>query len=95
MEVQATRIVRVAPAERARPVVAVRPRFAERAIVALACGGQENEVAFISSNLTCDFSAIDTVLSGPLGSRSDKCFNDVMKRADTEMYENKKMLKSL
>ena len=28
-------------------------------------------------------------------STSDKCFNDVMKRADTEMYENKKMLKSL
>ena len=25
----------------------------------------------------------------------DKCFNDVLKRADTEMYENKKMLKSL
>ena len=25
----------------------------------------------------------------------DKCFNDVIKRADTEMYENKKMLKSL
>ncbi len=25
----------------------------------------------------------------------DKCYNDVMKRADTEMYEHKKMLKSL
>lgn len=25
----------------------------------------------------------------------DKCYNDVMKRADTEMYENKKILKSL
>ena len=28
-------------------------------------------------------------------STTDKTFNDVMKRADTEMYENKKMLKSL
>ena len=25
----------------------------------------------------------------------DKCFNDVIKRADTEMYQHKKMLKSL
>lgn len=28
-------------------------------------------------------------------STTDTCFNDVIKRADTEMYENKKMLKSL
>ena len=28
-------------------------------------------------------------------SKHDKCFDDVMKRADNEMYENKKMLKSL